>query len=69
MQTIFWCKPRANLLKTISKNSEKNMDVHLRLPHLYIKFYGQIHLTLSVTKKQISVHLNYYRLSEILSFL
>jgi hypothetical protein len=27
------------------------MNVHLRLPHLYTKFHGQIHLTLAVTKK------------------
>jgi hypothetical protein len=28
------------------------MNVHLTLPHLYIKFQGQIHLTLVVTKKE-----------------
>ena len=27
------------------------MNVLLSLPHLYTKFYGQIHLTLKVTKK------------------
>ena len=27
------------------------MNVLLNLPHLYTKFYGQIHLTLKVTKK------------------
>jgi hypothetical protein len=27
------------------------MNVHLSLSHLYTKFHGQIHLTLSVTKK------------------
>jgi hypothetical protein len=27
------------------------MNVHLSLPHLYTKFYGQLHLTLAVTKK------------------
>jgi hypothetical protein len=27
------------------------MNVHLSLPHLYTKFYDQIHLTLAVTKK------------------
>ena len=52
VQTKFWCKPRANLLKNISKNSKKIMNVLLSLPHLYIKFHGQIHLTLEVTKKR-----------------
>jgi hypothetical protein len=69
MQTMFWCKPRANLLKKVLKKSEKNMNVHLSLPHLYTKFHGQIHLTLAVTKRQILVHLNFYCLSEILYFL
>ena len=27
------------------------MNVLLSLPHIYIKFHGQIHLTLKVTKK------------------
>jgi hypothetical protein len=27
------------------------MNVHLNLTHLYTKFYDQIHLTLTVTKK------------------
>jgi hypothetical protein len=27
------------------------MNVYLSLPHLYTKFYGQIHLSLAVTKK------------------
>jgi hypothetical protein len=27
------------------------MNVHLSLPYIYTKFYGQIHLTLAVTKK------------------
>jgi hypothetical protein len=41
------CKPT----KKVSKNSEKNISVHLNLPHLYKKFHGQIYLTLAVTKK------------------
>ena len=28
------------------------MNIHLRLPQLYTKFYGKIHLTLAVTKKK-----------------
>jgi hypothetical protein len=51
MQTTFLCKPRANLLKKVSKHSEKNMNVHLSLHQLYIKFHGQIHLTLAITIK------------------
>jgi hypothetical protein len=27
------------------------MNVHLSLTYIYTKFYGQIHLTLAVTKK------------------
>ena len=29
------------------------MNVHLGLPHLHINFHDQIHLTLTVKKKQI----------------
>jgi hypothetical protein len=46
-----WYKPHANLLKKVSKKILKNMNIHLSLPHLYIKFHGQIHFTLAVTKK------------------
>jgi hypothetical protein len=69
MQTTFLCKLCANLLKRCQKILKENMNVHLSLSHLYTKFYGQIHLTLAVTKRQILVLLNYYFLSEILSFL
>jgi len=51
VQTNDLVQIRANLLKKVSKNSEKIMNVFLSLPHLYTKFYGQIHLTLKVTKK------------------
>jgi hypothetical protein len=44
------------------------MNVHLSLPHLYTKFYGQIHLTLALQKRQFFVLLNYYCLSEIVFF-
>jgi hypothetical protein len=50
MQTTFWCKFRANLLKKVSKQFEKNMNVHLSLHYLYTKFHGQIDLTLAITK-------------------
>ena len=36
MQTKFWCKSRANLLKNISKNSEKNYECASQLTsHIY----------------------------------
>jgi hypothetical protein len=69
MQTTFWCKPHANVLKKFQKNLKQNMNVHLGLPYLYTKFHGQIHLTLAITKRQILVHFDYYCLLEILSFL
>ena len=59
----------ANLLKKVSKNSEKIMNVLLNLPHLYTKFYGQIHLTLKVTKKdKISDNNNGSNASQICLF-
>ena len=51
VQTKDLVQTRANLLKKVSKNSEKIMNVVLSLPHLYTKFYGQIQLILKVTKK------------------
>ena len=51
VQTKDLVQTRANLLNKVSKNSEKIMNVLLRLHHLYIKFHGQIRLTLEVTKK------------------
>ena len=51
VQTKHFVQIRANLLKKVSKNSEKIMNVLLSLPHLYIKFHGRIILTLEVTKK------------------
>ena len=51
MQTKDLVQTRANLLKKFQKILKKIMNVLLSLPHLYTKFYGQIHLTLKVTKK------------------
>ena len=51
MQTKDLVQIRANLLKKFQKILKKIMNVLLSLPHLYTKFYGQIHLTLKVTKK------------------
>ena len=53
MQIMFCCKLRVNLLKKVLKNSEKNMNVHLSLTHLYTKFYAQIYLSLAVKKDKI----------------
>jgi hypothetical protein len=41
------CKPT----KKVSKNSGKNINVHLSLNYLYTNFHGKIYLTLAVTKK------------------
>ena len=51
VQTKDLVQTRVNLLKKFQKNLKKIMNVLLNLPHLYTKFYGQIHLTLKVTKK------------------
>ena len=53
VQTKDLVQTRANLLKKVSKNSKKIMNVLLRLHNLYIKFHGQIRLTLEVKKRQI----------------
>ena len=51
VQTKDLVQTRANLLKKFQKILKKIMNVLLSLPHLYIKFHGQIHLTLKITKK------------------
>ena len=51
VQTKFWCKLRANLLKHISKISEKNHECASQLTSSIYKISCQIHLTLEVTKK------------------
>ena len=51
VQSNLWCNHRAIQLKKVSKNSEKILNVHLNLLHIYIKFQGQIRPPLEVTKK------------------
>ena len=51
VQTKDLVQTHANLLKKFQKILKKIMNVLLSLPHLYTKFYSQIHLTLKVTKK------------------
>ena len=51
VQTKDLVQTRANLLNKFQKILKKIMNVFLRLRHLYIKFHGQIRLTLEVTKK------------------
>ena len=51
-----WCKPRilCKPVQTYKKKFQKILkNVLLSLPHLYTKFYSQIHLTLKVKKRQI----------------
>ena len=51
VQSSLWCNHRAIQLKKVLKKSEKILNVHLNLLHLYIKFQGQIRPPLEVTKK------------------
>jgi hypothetical protein len=68
MQTTFWCKPSANLLKKVSKNSEKTR-MYIWAYLIYIQnFMVKFILLYQLQKRQILVHLNYYYLLEILSF-
>ena len=53
VQTKDLVQTRANLIKKFQKILKKIMNVLLNLPHLYTKFYGQIHLTLKVRERQI----------------
>ena len=58
VQTKFWCKYCANILKKVLKNSKKIMNVLHSLPHLYIKQHDQIHLTLEVKKDKFLTNTN-----------
>ena len=69
VQTKFWYKPRANLLKNISKNPEKNHECASQLTSsIYKILWSNSSYPRSYEKDKFGVHLNHYCLSENLSF-
>ena len=65
VQTKFWCKSRVNLLKNISKNSEKNHECASQLTSSIYKIsWSNSSYPRSYKKDKFGVHLNHYCLSE-----